>query len=149
MKKIYEINNSIETIALANKLGNLLIPSTVILLVGDLSAGKTTFTKGIGQALGIKKIINSPTFTIVKTYQGKYKLNHLDLYRLNGVNEDFDLEEYFNETDITVVEWPFQVKDILPSDYISINLEIIDENKRLITIENIGLKYENIVKELD
>ncbi len=79
-----------ETINLGKKIGQILNIRDVVLLDGDLSAGKTTLTKGIGEALGVKKVINSPTFTIVKEYNGNVKLYHLDLYRLDGLNNDFD-----------------------------------------------------------
>ena len=85
-----------ESINLGYKLGLLLENPSTILLEGDLGAGKTTFTKGIGKALNVEKTINSPTFTIMKCYKGKYPLYHLDLYRLNGVNQEFDLEEYID-----------------------------------------------------
>ena len=71
MLKTFKVNNQDETINVGEKLGNVLEKGDVVLLEGDLSAGKTTFTKGIGKALGVKRIINSPTFTIVKTYQGE------------------------------------------------------------------------------
>ena len=83
-----------ETISLGKKVGELLSPGDVVLLDGDLGAGKTTLTKGIGEALGVFRTINSPTFTIMKMYEGKYPLYHMDLYRLNGSGMDFDLEDY-------------------------------------------------------
>ena len=92
--KCFNTSTSDETIKLGEKIGKVLKEGDVVLLDGDLSAGKTTITKGIGLALGVKKIINSPTFTIVKTYSGDINLYHLDLYRLDGLNNDFDLEEY-------------------------------------------------------
>ena len=89
--KSFITNNPNETIELGKRIGKLLKASDVVLLDGDLSAGKTTLTKGIGEAIGVKKVINSPTFTIVKEYNGDIKLYHLDLYRLDGINNDFDL----------------------------------------------------------
>ena len=74
-------NSAEETIALGIKIAKTLMPGDVLLLTGDLSGGKTTITKGIGQGLGVRRIINSPTFNIVKTYQGQnVTLNHFDLY---------------------------------------------------------------------
>ena len=120
----------------------------VVLLIGDLSAGKTTFTKGIGQALGVKRVINSPTFTIVKEYSGdELKLYHLDLYRLDGVNNDFDLEEYFTMGGISVIEWPYQVREILPNEYVLVTIERINEEERKIIIETVGSKYDNLFEE--
>ena len=82
MEKVIKVNNLEETIALGNRLGLLLQPNMLLTLSGDLGAGKTTFTKGIGQGLGITKVINSPTFTILKQYQGRLNLSHFDAYRL-------------------------------------------------------------------
>lgn len=146
--KSFIVNNSDETIELGSKIGNLLNPGDVVLLAGDLSAGKTTITKGIGKALGVNKIINSPTFTIVKEYKGtKCDLFHLDLYRLDGLNEDFDLEEYMDRGGVCVIEWPFQVKEILPDEYLFIELKITSENERVINITGIG-RYQEIEGEL-
>jgi len=149
VEKKFITNNSLETISLGEKLGKLLKMKDVVLLVGDLSCGKTTLTKGIGKAIGVKKVINSPTFTIVKEYEGdNTKLYHLDLYRLDGLNSDFDLEEYFDSDGICVIEWPFQVKELIPNEYLCVNLKRIDNDKREITISNVGSSYLSIVKEL-
>lgn len=148
MKK-YMTFNAEETIALGKKIGAVLKAGDVVLLTGDLSAGKTTITKGIGMALGVKKIINSPTFTIVKSYQGEtMPLYHLDLYRLDGVHQDFDLEEYMEAEGVCVIEWPFQVKEILPAEYLMIDLKRINETQREIEIRAVGQKYEARVGEL-
>lgn len=123
MVKTFNINNPEETIMLGEKLGNVLENGDVVLLLGDLSAGKTTFTKGIGKALGVTRIINSPTFTIVKSYKGtKATLYHLDLYRLDGLNNDFDLYEYIETDGVCVIEWPYQVEELLPKEYILVNI---------------------------
>ena len=149
MKK-YITANALETINLGNKIGNLLNPGDVILLTGDLSAGKTTITKGIGEGLGVKRVINSPTFTIVKVYNGeKCPLYHLDLYRLDGLNNDFDLEEYIESDGVCVIEWPYQVSEILPNEYITICLKRIDEFKREIEISAVGERYLRIVGDVE
>lgn len=148
MIKEFFTKNNLETIEVGKTLGSKLKENDVVLLIGDLSAGKTTFTKGIGQALGVKRVINSPTFTIVKEYSGEeLKLYHLDLYRLDGVNNDFDLEEYFTMGGISVIEWPYQVKEILPSEYVLVTIERINEDERKIIIETIGNRYDNLFEE--
>ncbi len=148
MKKFFTHSNE-ETIKLGEKLGSLLNKGDVVLLVGDLSGGKTTLTKGIGKALGVTRVINSPTFTIVKTYKGtKANLYHLDLYRLEGLNNDFDLEDYIETDGVCVIEWPHQVDELLPDEYININLSILDLNEREIVIDAKGERYERIVGEL-
>ena len=146
--KIFKTNSYEETIKLGEKIGNILNAGDVLLLIGDLSAGKTTITKGIGLSLGVKKIINSPTFTIVKSYKGeKCPLYHLDLYRLDGVNNDFDLEEYMESDGVFVIEWPFQVEEILPKEYLMIDLNRLDATNREITITGVG-RYKNLEEML-
>lgn len=147
MKSFYT-KDALQTIELGKKIGELLNPGDVVLLTGDLSAGKTTITKGIGQALGITRVINSPTFTIVKSYNGKCPLYHLDLYRLDGLNNDFDLEEYIESDGICVIEWPYQVSEILPDEYLIICLKRINEFEREIEISYKGERYKKIVGEL-
>lgn len=146
--KEFMTNTPEETIEVGKKIGQVLNPGDVVLLTGDLSAGKTTLTKGIGLALGVKKIINSPTFTIVKGYKGeKCPLYHLDLYRLNGVNNDFDLEEYMESEGVCVIEWPFQVEEILPKEYLMVRLDRKNETDRAISITGIG-RYKMIEEML-
>ena len=137
-----------ETIALGEKLGKLLPKGTTIALKGDLAGGKTTFTKGIGKALNISQVINSPTFTILKIYNGDLPLYHIDAYRLENSNYDLGMDE-FEEEGIMVVEWPEYYQDYLPSDYIEIDFTYIDDNSREIKFINHGKKYENILKEIE
>lgn len=145
---IFNVENSEQTIKVGYALGSLLNASDVVLLEGDLSAGKTTFTKGIGQALGVTRVINSPTFTIVKTYSGRVNLYHMDLYRLDGLGNDLDLYEYFEGDGVCVVEWPHQVDDLLPDEYVSVNITRTGQNTREIKIEGIGEKYKKLVGEI-
>ncbi len=148
MKKCYNTANAAETISLGKRIGALLKPKDVVLLTGDLSAGKTTITKGIGEGLGVTKTINSPTFTIVKEYQGEYRLYHLDLYRLEGLNNDFDLEEYIESDGVCVIEWPHQIEEILPEEYLEVTIKRISELKREIEIIAKGSRYEKVVQQL-
>ena len=146
MEKYFVSASNEQTIQIGQTLGKYLKPGDVVLLIGDLSAGKTTITKGIGQAIGVKKIINSPTFTIVKEYRGKFPLYHLDLYRLDGLNQDFDLEEYIEGDGLCVIEWPYQVKEILPKEYLEIFLERLDQNNRRIKISSHGKRYDEVIE---
>ncbi len=148
MEKYFVSASNEQTIQIGQTLGKYLKPGDVVLLIGDLSAGKTTITKGIGQAIGVKKIINSPTFTIVKEYRGKFPLYHLDLYRLDGLNQDFDLEEYIEGDGLCVIEWPYQVKEILPKEYLEIFLERLDQNNRRIKISSHGKRYDEVIEKL-
>lgn len=135
-----------ETIDLGYKIGKKLEKGMCITLVGDLAGGKTTFTKGIGKALNIKEVINSPTFTILKIYDGDLKLYHIDAYRLEGSEYDLGLDEYLDEG-VMIVEWPVYYQDYLPNEYLEISFKYIDDNTREITLNPIGEKYKELVKE--
>lgn len=139
--------NQEETIALGEKLGRLLPKGTTIALKGDLAGGKTTFTKGIGKALNIEQVINSPTFTILKIYNGDLPLYHIDAYRLENSHYDLGMDE-FEDEGIMVVEWPEYYEDYLPQEYIEISFNYIDDNSREIIFISHGNKYEEIVKEM-
>ena len=148
MEKVIKVNNLEETIALGNRLGLLLQPNMLLTLSGDLGAGKTTFTKGIGQGLGITKVINSPTFTILKQYQGRLNLSHFDAYRLEGQDDDLGFEEIFDSDDVCVVEWANYIEDILPVDRLTIEIKKIDENIREFVFKTNSEKYAQVVEAL-
>ena len=148
MEKVIKVNNLEETIALGNRLGLLLQPNMLLTLSGDLGAGKTTFTKGIGQGLGITKVINSPTFTILKQYQGRLNLSHFDAYRLEGQDDDLGFEENFDSDDVCVVEWANFIEDILPVDRLTIEIKKIDENIREFVFKTNSEKYAQVVEAL-
>ena len=120
-----------------NFAANLSAPA-VIELIGDVGAGKTTFTRGLAAGLGIEEPISSPSFTISRFYQGKkYTLTHYDFYRLDdpGLMAD-DLAESINEpNNITVIEWGESIADILPAEHHRIAIRYIDENTREVTVE--------------
>jgi tRNA threonylcarbamoyladenosine biosynthesis protein TsaE len=138
-----------ETIEYGYKIGLLLEGGDTILLAGDLGAGKTTFTKGIGKALGINRVINSPTFTIVKEYHGNLDLYHLDLYRLDGLGNDFDLEDYFSRDGVVVCEWPNNVNEILPNEYLMIEIFRDTLDKRIVRLTPYGKRYQELVGDLN
>lgn len=137
-----------EMIKLGEVLGHLAYPNMVIALNGNLGAGKTTLTKGIGKALNIKEIINSPTFTIMKIYQGSLPLYHLDVYRITDVNSDFELEEYFEMGGVSVIEWATQIEPLLPSDTIRIDLLINEDTSRTASINASSELLNAINKEM-
>ncbi|MBQ6216285.1 MAG: tRNA (adenosine(37)-N6)-threonylcarbamoyltransferase complex ATPase subunit type 1 TsaE [Erysipelotrichaceae bacterium] len=139
--------NESETIALGKKLGQLLPKGSVVALEGDLAGGKTTFTKGIGEALGVKQVINSPTFTILKIYNGRLPLYHIDAYRLENNDYDLGISEY-EEEGIMVVEWPKYYANYLPAEYLEVRFEYIDDDTREINFIPHGERYEDIVKEM-
>ena len=146
--KTFNSSTVLDTINIGKKIGSILKSGDVVLLTGDLGAGKTHIAKGIGLALGVKRIINSPTFTIVKEYSGdNLKFYHLDLYRLDGLINDFDLEEYIESDGVCAIEWPHQIDEIIPNEYLNIKLSRINDDERIIEVEGIGRykKYEELI----
>jgi len=136
-----------ETIALGKLIGSRLNNGDYLCLKGDLAGGKTTFTKGIGEALNIKQVINSPTFTILKIYEGDKKLFHIDAYRLENNEYDLGISEYEDEG-IMVIEWPEYYQSYLPNEYLEISFKYIDDNSREISFNPKGERYTKIVKDL-
>lgn len=137
-----------DTMNIAKQLGALLTKGDVITLEGDLGAGKTTFTKGLAKGLGITRTINSPTFTIVKEYEGDLPLYHLDVYRLEDSDEDIGFDEYFYGEGIAVVEWAQFIEPYLPANRLEIQLNYQDEESRTITLHPKGEHFERVCKEL-
>jgi tRNA threonylcarbamoyladenosine biosynthesis protein TsaE len=133
-------NSAEETMLIGEKLAKTLKPGDMIALSGDLGSGKTTFTKGIGKGLGVKdsKRINSPTFVLIKEYDGKMPLYHLDLYRLDDLKEieNLAIEEYIYGTGVTVIEWADKMKCLLPEKHISVMFKVKGDNKREVLVED-------------
>jgi tRNA threonylcarbamoyladenosine biosynthesis protein TsaE len=141
--------NPEETMTLAAKLADLLHPGAVLLLEGDLGAGKTTFTKGLAKGLGITKNVNSPTFTIIKEYKGgRLPLYHMDVYRLDDSFEDLGFDEYFEGDGVTVVEWAHLIQEQLPEQLLEISLHHEGAEARRLTLKAHGPEYIDICKEL-
>jgi len=136
--------NEDETIELAQNLESEKFPNMVICLRGDLGSGKTIFTKGIADALGITETITSPTFNIIKEYEGELPLYHMDVYRLDGKVEGLGLEEYYKKGGVVVIEWADMIEDYLPDERLDINIKVVDEDVRIFKITPYGSKYEEI-----
>lgn len=139
--------NEFETIELAQNFESEKFPNMIICLDGELGSGKTVFTKGIANALGINESITSPTYTIIKEYDGELPLYHMDVYRLNGNIEGLGLEEYFTKGGVVVIEWADTIKDILPEERLEIQFKVVDENKRVLILTPHGKKYEDYVRQ--
>ena len=138
-----------ETISLGEKLGKLLPANSILAMNGDLAAGKTTFTKGIGIGLGIKQVINSPTFNILKIYEGSKTLYHIDAYRLEENPYNLGFEEYMDDDGIMVIEWFDYMKDMISNDYLELKFKYIDDETREIEFIPHGSKYDDVLKELE
>lgn len=145
----YITNSLDETILLGKKIGSLLKPNTLIAMNGDLAAGKTSITKGIGQGLGVKTVINSPTFNILKIYQGDLTLYHIDAYRLAENPYDLGFDEYVDDGGVMIIEWFDYIKDMMSDEYLEMNFKYIDDNSREIEFIAHGLRYEKLLKEIE
>ena len=134
-----------ETIEIAQNLESEKFPNMVICLEGDLGSGKTVFTKGFAQALGIEETVTSPTFNIIKEYpNGELPLYHMDVYRLDGKVDDLGIEDYYTRGGVTIIEWSDMIKDYLPEERLDIKFKVIDEDTRTLTFIPHGRAYEGI-----
>ncbi|KPV55746.1 hydrolase [Paenibacillus sp. A3] len=140
----FQARHVADTSALAERLASLFIPGTVITLDGDLGAGKTTFSQAVAKAIGVKDIVNSPTFTIIKEYEGsEFPFYHMDVYRLSLEEaDDLGLDEYFYGKGITLVEWGSLIEEILPPQRLEIRIETDGENGRSFKLKPSGDPYE-------
>jgi len=148
--KSYELitHSENETWTFAKRLAECLQPGDVITLEGDLGAGKTTFTKGLAKGLGITRTVNSPTFTIIKEYQGRLPLYHMDVYRLDEGSEDLGFDEYFEGDGVTVVEWAQLIQEYLPNDQLMITIYHHGDTERRIVVQPTGSRYIQLCEEL-
>ena len=133
-----------DTIEFAQNLESEKFPNMVICLNGELGSGKTVFTKGFANALGIKENITSPTFNIIKEYDGELPLYHMDVYRLDGNTEGVGIEDYFTKGGVVIIEWANTIKDILPAERLDIKIKVAGENSRILIITPHGKAYEEL-----
>lgn len=133
-----------ETRAVAAAIAELLGPGDLVLLVGDLGAGKTAFTQGLGEALGVTDPITSPTFTLRHDYRGRLPLHHLDVYRLEHLAEvlDLDLPDLLEGDGVTVVEWGDAIGPVLPGEFLEVRLTLgRGDDDRVINLRLVGTRW--------
>ena len=133
-------NNANETMKFAEDFAKNVSVPNIIVLSGDLGAGKTTFSKGFAKGLNINEIITSPTFALLNEYEGETKLYHFDMYRLESAGEAIELgfDEYFKKNDgIILVEWAENVEGLFSPPLTKITINKISDNQRKITVEEI------------
>lgn len=133
--------SSEDTQNLAAAVAEVVRPRDLVLLVGDIGAGKTTFAQGFGRALGIEEPITSPTFVLLRTYENALPLHHIDIYRLDHLQEviDLGLMEMLDEGGVALMEWGDLAAPVLPRDYLEIHLDLVDdEASREIRIRGVG-----------
>ena len=156
-------HSAAQTQRLGARLGELLEGGELILLEGQLGTGKTTFTQGLAQGMGITEQVNSPTFTLLKEYTKRPRpgamqghgvkpapaLYHFDLYRLDDPGEIFDLgfDEYFNSDGVCVVEWAEKADLYWPADHLNIRLKILSETKRGLLFTAVGSHYCKLLRQ--
>jgi tRNA threonylcarbamoyladenosine biosynthesis protein TsaE len=133
------------TEAVGEAIGSQLRVGDLVVLSGDLGAGKTTFAKGLARALGVTEPVTSPTFTIVQEYDGRVPLAHVDVYRLDRIQELHDLGfEELLESRVTVVEWGEAIALVLPRDRIEVRLGPGgDDDHRILQIATLGLAFDS------
>ena len=137
-----------QTQDIAYKIGKWVSNGMILTLEGDLGAGKTTFTKGLAKGLGINRNVNSPTFNIIKEYQGRIPLYHMDVYRLESGGDDIGLDDYLFGDGVCVIEWASRIEDLLPMERLDIKIFREGENQHRIELTPIGKNYETIGKVL-
>jgi tRNA threonylcarbamoyladenosine biosynthesis protein TsaE len=151
-KEITSINPA-ATMNLGKRIGAQLEPGSVIALVGELGCGKTLLTRGICDGLSVPaRQVNSPTFVLVNEYRGRLPVFHIDLYRLSGINDGFEIgiTDYFSRAreGVMIIEWAEKIIDLLPTDLLKIEFDIISKQKRYIVLSSTSRRFAGLFKEL-
>lgn len=139
-----------ETRELGRSLGKLAAPGDIYLLVGKLGAGKTCLTQGIAWGLGIQEYTLSPSFVIMRELHGRLPLYHMDLYRLDNIQEIFDLglDDYLYGRGVCVIEWAEKGMAVLPDDHLLVRISYVSENERALEVEPHGQRYVKLLRQL-
>jgi tRNA threonylcarbamoyladenosine biosynthesis protein TsaE len=142
---IHTVTNSVdETRELAEAIAALARAGDVVVLAGDLGAGKTAFVQGFGRGLGVTERITSPTFTLVHVYEGRLPIHHLDVYRLDQLSEalDLGLPEMLDEGGVVLVEWGDAITPVLPHDLLEVHLSFgEDDDARSLAVRTVGPRW--------
>jgi tRNA threonylcarbamoyladenosine biosynthesis protein TsaE len=143
-------NSPEQTRSLGTQLGKLASGDEIYLLTGNLGTGKTHLVQGIGFGLGVREYACSPSFMIVREYHGRLTLYHLDLYRLDQVEEivDLGIEQYFSSDAVCAIEWAEKGSGVLPQENLSVEMEDLGKDNRRITFIPHGAHYAGLVRRL-
>lgn len=161
----FKVSSVAETQQLAAAIAKLLFAGSIVTLDGALGSGKTTFAQGLARGLNITRVVNSPTFTIIKEYSGRLQLYHMDVYRLADDSGGVDFEDYFYGDGVTVIEWSKIIQDLLPEEYLEVQIltaadlddteqatikseRPLTEEERILVLRPHGVRYEEIVEVL-
>ena len=139
-----------ETQEFGRRLGELAEPGDVFLMTGDLGSGKTCLTQGIARGLGVKENALSPTFVIMREMHGRLALYHIDLYRLDRLEEteDLGLDDYFYGEGVSVVEWAEKALALMPPDRMMVRIDYLSNAERRMRLSPNGKRYEQMVRRL-
>jgi tRNA threonylcarbamoyladenosine biosynthesis protein TsaE len=150
---IFLSNSPAATSGLGKRMGERLKAGSILALIGELGCGKTLFTRGVCAGLSVPlRQVNSPTFVLVNEYMGKFPVFHMDLYRLGGIAEGFEIGvlDYLSraESGVIVVEWAEKVLSVFPNDYLKVEFNVISARKREIVFSARGDKFSTLLGEL-
>lgn len=146
MKGMYSHNEK-ELVAIGQLIGEKLTAGDVLILTGDLGAGKTTLTKGIAKGLDVAQMIKSPTYTIVREYEGRLPLYHLDVYRIGDDSDSIDLDDFLYGEGVTIIEWGELLDEQLFDDYLTLTLEHHGDGRKLSGIAH-GSRSSQLLEEV-
>jgi len=146
-------NSPAATLALGKKIGESLLPGRLIALTGELGCGKTLLTRGICDGLDVPlRTVNSPTFVLVNEYKGRLPVFHMDLYRLEGIDDGFEIGimDYFTRAQegVMIIEWAEKMSSLLPLDLLRVEFDIIADKKRRIVFSSNANKFGGLFREL-
>jgi len=145
----FQSSSPAATRALGRRLARLLQPGDVVLLSGELGAGKTCFAQGIGQGLRVAEAVKSSSFVLVNEYHGRLKVYHADLFRLNDPGEVADLAlEETSADGVLVIEWPDRAWEEMPPERLLVRFDIVDDRRRDVTFDAAGRRYEALLAQL-
>jgi tRNA threonylcarbamoyladenosine biosynthesis protein TsaE len=134
---------------IGQRIGALLLAGDVLLLSGELGAGKTTFVQGLAQGLGSEGSVSSKSFVLMGEYSGRVKLYHADLYRLEDPEQVWELGlDEISADGVLVVEWPERAPEVLPEDHLEISFDVVSEDQRALELKPRGVRAEKIAAEV-
>lgn len=138
-----------QTRALGKRLGATLAPGDTVALCGDLGSGKTTFVQGVALGLGVAEAVTSPTFVLVREYRGRLPLYHVDLFRLDHI-EDLEMvgyDEFVSGRGVTLIEWAQKMRERLPGDYVEVTFAVTGQTARTVVAIPHGPRAEQLVRQ--
>ena len=142
--------SAFETQKLGEMVGRLAFPGLLILLSGSLGSGKTTLTQGVCWGLGLDEYARSPTFVLVNQYSARWTIFHIDLYRLDTLEEiaDIGINEYLSGENVTIIEWAEKAIPLIPADYLRLWLSETGTDRRSVTVHARGVRHVALLKDL-